>query len=151
MLARAQQVVHTNELENVVLEIMDAEDMSFPDSFFDKVACMYVASVTPNPGKMIAEIKRVCKPGGDIFILNHFSNDNPVVRTVEKTFLPLAEILGFRPSFSLEQFITNNRLDVVERFQTNLFGYWTLIHAVNNGELTTAEKVSAVRHAPAFK
>ncbi|HUX24320.1 MAG TPA: class I SAM-dependent methyltransferase, partial [Burkholderiales bacterium] len=34
------------------LMVMDAENMAFADSSFDKVVAMYVASVVPNPARL---------------------------------------------------------------------------------------------------
>jgi len=45
--------------------------------------------------------------------------------------LPLASIIGFRPMFSMDEFISESSLDVVEMIAVNAFGYWTLIHAKN--------------------
>ena len=66
------------------LQIMDAESMDFADNAFDKVVAMYVASVVPNPTALVDEMRRVCRPDGEIFIVNHFRTDNPIVGTMEK-------------------------------------------------------------------
>lgn len=80
MLARANRRVFSEGLGNCTLRLMDAQNMSFVDGFFDKAAAMYIASVVPNPQDMISEMKRVCKPGGDLLIVNHFSNCNRLIR-----------------------------------------------------------------------
>ena len=131
MLARANQRVFSEGLQNCALGLMDAQNMSFADSSFDKVVAMYIASVIPNPQKMISEMRRVCKPGGDLFILNHFSNCNRLIRASETMLLPLAKIIGFRPMFPMDKFISDSSLDVVEIIPVNTFRYWTLIHAKN--------------------
>lgn len=131
MLERASQRVVEHELDNVSLDVMDAERMTFPDGYFNKVVAMYVASVVPHPPVMVAEMKRVCKPGGDIFIMNHFSNSSRLVNTAEKLLSPLAKIIGFRPAFPMKQFIAESNLDVVEIVPVNAFGYWSLIHVKN--------------------
>lgn len=113
------------------LSLMDAQCMSFDDNSFDQVAVMYVVTVVPEPEKMMEEIRRVCKPGGDIFVVNHFSNHHLVPRMVETVMLPFKGLLGFSPRFSMEAFLEKNPLDVVETCPVNLLGYWTLIHARN--------------------
>jgi len=105
--------------------------MSFADNVFDRVAAMYVVSVVPRPDTMMREIKRVCKPGGDIFVLNHFSNHQLLPRALETALLPFQNLLGFSPRFSLEAFLQHSPLHVVDTCPVNLFGYWTLIHARN--------------------
>jgi phosphatidylethanolamine/phosphatidyl-N-methylethanolamine N-methyltransferase len=131
MLAVARRVIGRSNACNVCLSQMDAQKLCFPDNTFDKVAAMYVASVVPDPYSMTAEMKRVCKPDGDIFILNHFSNSHLLPKMVEKILVPFENVIGFRPRFPLEHFIDSTSLNVVSLSQVNLFGYWTLIHARN--------------------
>lgn len=114
------------------LRTMDAENMNYSDNSFDKVVAMYVASVVPHPAQLVNEMRRVCRPEGDIFVVNHFRVANPVVGTVEKLIAPLSQLLGFRPDFSLDDFIRETGLEVVDKKAVNLFGYWTLLRARNN-------------------
>ncbi|MGB9712998.1 MAG: class I SAM-dependent methyltransferase [Dissulfurimicrobium sp.] len=114
------------------LEIMDAEAMTFPDNSFDKVVAMYVASVVPNPKRLINEMKRVCKPEGEIFIVNHFRHGNPLIGKIECMVAPLSKHLGFRPNFCLDDFIKDTSLELIEKSPVNMFGYWTLLRARNN-------------------
>ena len=69
--------------------------MSYPDGAFDCIAVPYVLSVTPNPGRLIAEIRRVCRKGGTILILNPFSGSR-CWRPLEGVLGALAEKIGFR-------------------------------------------------------
>jgi len=131
MLAKAAKRIDRHALDNVSLAEMDAQAMTFETGTFDKVVAMYVASVVPDPRLMVAEMKRVCKPGGDLFIVNHFTNDNRLVRWGESLFSPLASFIGFRPDFPLDRFVAETELSVVKTEPVNLFGYWTLIHARN--------------------
>lgn len=110
---------------------MDAEHMAFADDSFDKVAAMYVASVVPDPVRLVAEMRRVCKPGGELFIVNHFQHDNRLVGGVEKLLAPLSRLMGFRPDVHLDHFIATTGLTVSTRVPVNLFGYWTLLRARN--------------------
>ncbi len=133
MLAVANQHLRQACRNNVCLAIMDAQKLCFPDHFFDKVSAMYVATVVPEPRLMMNEIKRVCKPGGDIFILNHFSNTHFLPGLVEAMLTPLQKFLGFRPRFSMQRFIDDNALEVIDTLPVNFLGYWTIIHARNGG------------------
>jgi phosphatidylethanolamine/phosphatidyl-N-methylethanolamine N-methyltransferase len=109
MLARARSRVERRNLPNVegLLE-MDAEAMDFPDASFDKVVAMYVVSVTDRPAQLLHELQRVCKPGGDIFIVNHVRSDNPVVGAVEKSLARFANHLGFHPDFELRNLVNGS-------------------------------------------
>lgn len=126
-LARAR--VERMELPNVTLAEMDASEMNFSDGCFDHVVAMYVLSVAPEPERVMNEMRRVCRPNGQLFVVNHFRNDNPVVRTCEKALAPLSRFVGFRPDFALEEFVERNDLNVLETRPVNLFGYWTMLRA----------------------
>ena len=77
MLAKAQRRAKRLRLAHVEgLQVMDAENLEFPDSSFDAVLALYVASVVPNPARFAAEMRRVCIPGGTIVVVNHFTSDN---------------------------------------------------------------------------
>lgn len=129
MIQHAQARVEDLELPDVTLLEMDASAMDFSDASFDHVVAMYVLSVAPEPERVIAEMRRVCKPGGRLYIVNHFRNANPIISGVERAMAPLSQLLGFRPDFSLDEFVAHNDLDVIEAHPVNLFGYWTLLTA----------------------
>lgn len=138
MLARARVRRRRQRLSQVVaLRLMDAEHMQFADNSFDKVVAMYVVSVTPHPARMTDEMRRVCKPGGEIFIVNHFQHPNSLVRRMERLVSPFSRVMGFRPDYSLEHFISDTRLEVAKRIPVNALGYWTLLQCRNN-KLSTA-------------
>jgi phosphatidylethanolamine/phosphatidyl-N-methylethanolamine N-methyltransferase len=105
--------------------------MSFADSSFDAVLALYVASVVPDPARFAAEMRRVCRPGGTIVIVNHFTSENPVMHTVEKILAPLAGKIGFHADFPLDDFLMASALSVREIRPSNLFGYWRLLRCVN--------------------
>jgi phosphatidylethanolamine/phosphatidyl-N-methylethanolamine N-methyltransferase len=133
MLKKARMLKEREKLDHVIsLEEMNAELMSFRDDTFDKVAAMYVASVVPDPIRLVNEMRRVCKPGGEIFIVNHFLQANSFISTIERLISPLSGILGFHPDFPMDSFIYGTGLDVIEICPVNFLGYWTLIHARNN-------------------
>jgi len=133
MLAQARVRVARDGLANVAeLMVMDAENMAFEDDSFDKVVAMYVASVVPDPGRLVDEMRRVCKPGGQIYVVNHFHSRNPMLRGVERTLAPLSRQLGFRPDFSLDRFLGQTGLDPMNIRPVNLFDFSTLVEAVNN-------------------
>ncbi len=131
MLQVARQYLNGNGSTKRSLFLMDAQQMSFADNMFDKVAAMYVVSVVPQPKTLVSEMKRVCKPGGDIFILNHFSNHKLLPKMIETVMLPFQNLLGFSPRLSMDWLINSMDMPVVGVDAVNLFGYWTLIHAKN--------------------
>jgi len=145
MLARAQALKLRRELNHVELRCMDAEDMAFEDDSFDKVVAMYVVSVAPNPGRLIDEMRRVCRPGGDLYIVNHFRHANPVVGALERMVAPFSSLMGFHPDFAMQDFVGRTGLDVAEKIPVNLFGYWTLLRSHNRKEGARASEMAAAR------
>lgn len=96
MLGKARGRVAARGLDHVeALVEMDGQGMSFPDDSFDVVVAMYVLSVTPNPLRLLAEMRRVCRPGGDILVVNRFTSDRPLRRLAEKAAAPLSAAIGF--------------------------------------------------------
>lgn len=146
MLERAKVRKERDGLDQVELCEMDAEQMAFDNDSFDKVVAMYVASVVPHPERLVDEMRRVCKPDGELFIVNHFHNPNPFIARFEKLIAPLSKMLGFRPDFSLDGFVRGTGLEVIDRVPVNLFGYWTLLRARNNKQ-ATAEAIMSVAAA----
>ncbi len=132
MIAGARARVEEMGLQDMELAEMDASAMTFPDQHFDHVVAMYVLSVAPEPEKVIAEMRRVCRPGGCLYIVNHFRHRNALISGFEKAMSPLSRLLGFRPDFSLEEFVERNQLDVLETSAVNAFGYWTLLKAARD-------------------
>jgi phosphatidylethanolamine/phosphatidyl-N-methylethanolamine N-methyltransferase len=129
MLAVARARVERDQLENVedLLE-MDAGNLRLANGTFDKAVAMYVMSVVPDPVQVTNEMRRVCKPAGELFIVNHFHSRRPVVRELETLLSPLSKSAGFRPNMDLDEFIRDTRLDVKELQRANLFGYWKTLH-----------------------
>lgn len=132
MLEKASQKLSEYNLSNVTLQVMDAQCMEFGDNTFDKVVAMYVASVVSEPQKLVAEMKRVCKPGGDLFIINHFSCEYQFIHFFEKMLSYISQHLGWEPAFCMKSFIEMCELDVVKIHKRGLLGYWPLIHARNS-------------------
>jgi phosphatidylethanolamine/phosphatidyl-N-methylethanolamine N-methyltransferase len=128
MLARARQRVARLKLRHVeALAEMDAQDIAFPDDSFDTVVAAYTASVVPSVERVVSEMRRVCRPGGRIVIVNHFASPHPLMRRIERALAPLSAKLGFRPDLDLAQFVDLMGLEPVEIRDSNLFGYWKAI------------------------
>ncbi|HVL36558.1 MAG TPA: class I SAM-dependent methyltransferase [Burkholderiales bacterium] len=124
MLERARKRVAQRKLANVDgLHEMDAERMDFPDASFDKVVAMYVVSVVQEPAKLLKELHRVCKPDGEIFIVNHVRSSNPLVGRVEKSLARFSNQLGFHPDFELRNLVNGFALEHV----SNVAFFWKVL------------------------
>lgn len=128
MLERARRrYLHPHYPQVKALLEMDAQSLEFKDDSFDGVVAMYVASVVPDPGAMVHEMFRVCRPGGVIVVVNHFASEAGIFRKVEKGFAPWSKRLGFRPDFCLESFVREIGYSPVRVSRVNLGGYWKLL------------------------
>lgn len=104
MLKRAHDRVAKRHLPQVeALMEMNAEHLSFEDESFDVVAAMHVVSVVSDPQQVMREMQRVCKPGGTILIVNHFSDENSrIMSRLERMLAPCAGMLGWHPYFPFQ-------------------------------------------------
>ena len=130
MLRQAAQRVQLSGRKNIQLSLMDAENLQFAENSFDCVTIPYTLSVTPDPNRLIAEARRVCRDGGDILIVNHFSGQSPW-RVIEALAAPFARWIGFRSQFSLEHYITGHNWKIVSMQKTNFLSLSRLIHIKN--------------------
>lgn len=128
MLARARERVVREKLNHVadILE-MDAGDLQFEDASFETVVAMYVMTVVPDPEKVLAELERVCKPGGQVIIVNHFSSEQGVRGAVEKVMAPFSASLGWRPEFPIESVLGQDGLTLIEQRALQPFGLFTML------------------------
>ena len=134
MLKKAKCNIEKDNLKNKSVIMMNGEQLKFSDNTFDKVVGMYVVSVTQNPDLLIREMKRVCKPHGDIYLVNHFSfdTDSSIIKLIEKGLMPVSKYLGWRPYFPFSEFNAYANLNVQSISKVNIFDYWGIIHAVNS-------------------
>ena len=133
MLEKAKKNIRKHNLQNKNVIMMNGEQLKFEDNSFDKVVGMYVISVTQNPNLLIKEMKRVCKPNGDIYLVNHFSfeTDSKFLKILEKGLMPVSKYLGWRPYFPFAEFNAYAKLNVQSISKVNIFDYWGIIHAIN--------------------
>ncbi len=78
MLERARRRASVLGLE-VELREMDVQDLAFPDHSFDTVFVTFVFCSVPDPALGLRELRRVCKPGGMLLLLEHMRPGNPIL------------------------------------------------------------------------
>ena len=128
MLKKARDLVAQEDLQNIKsLEIMNAEKMTFADNSFDVVMAMHIVTVVTHPAKFAQEMRRVCKPGGRIVIVNYFHNPDRPIGKVSEMLAPYAKYIGFKPDFTLQHLLEVSKLKVEKRFPTNVFSIWDVL------------------------
>jgi ubiquinone/menaquinone biosynthesis C-methylase UbiE len=66
----------------VELNLMDVQSLCFADNSFDTVIATFVFCSVPLPLKGLKELYRVCKPGGQVLLLEHVLSSKPVIARV---------------------------------------------------------------------
>ena len=108
---------------------MNARTMEYPDESFDFIVAAYVMSVVPEPHKVIGEIARVCKPGGEVAIVSHFAAEKGLRRNVEALLAPLSNKLGWRPDMPVDEILAStDSLREVKRYTLPPLGMFTMLH-----------------------
>jgi len=74
MLAAADDRYPELERGETLLE-MDAQSLAFPDDSFDTVVSSLSTCTFPDPFAALAEMNRVCEPGGQVLLLEHGRSD----------------------------------------------------------------------------
>ena len=128
MLDKARDKVRARGLDHVTeLRQMDARTLDYPDDRFDTVTAMHVLSVVPEPERVMSEIARVCKPGGQVVIANHFARDRGFLAMLERLTAPLENVLGWHSDFAIERVLQEPRLSDEIRRTHPPFGMMTLL------------------------
>ena len=128
MLREAARHVESHGRQNVRLWQMDASILGFPDESFDVVYAAYVVSVVPDPVGVLKEMRRVCRTGGHIVLLNHFLSTNPLLSAVERWMSPLTARAGFRSDLDLDVLLAQAELEPVSVKKVNTPRIWSLVH-----------------------
>ena len=128
MLAKARKKVRKKALNHVTgIHEMDARAMEFPDNHFDVVVAMYLISVVPDPEKVIAEMARVCKSGGEVVIVNHFAHEKGALSVAEKVIAPFANKIGWHSDFAIQQTQGSKDLVLREKSKCSPLGMFTFM------------------------
>lgn len=132
MLEIARERVTRKGIRNARLLQMDAQDLKFADNAFDIVYAPYVISVVPDPVKVAREMRRVCRPGGRVIILNHFLSPNPIMSRIERLISPATVHIGFKSDLDLPAFLAQAELEPVSIEKVNIPRWWSLVTAIKD-------------------
>jgi phosphatidylethanolamine/phosphatidyl-N-methylethanolamine N-methyltransferase len=127
MLEKARERVARKGIRNVRLLEMDAADIKFADSTFDIVYAPYLISVVPDPVAVVKEMRRVCRPGGRIVILNHFRSAGRIASSLERMIAPFTLYLGFKSDLDLPAFLVQADLKPISIEKVNVPRIWSLV------------------------
>ncbi len=128
MLEKAEERVQNKNLTHVDdLLVMDASQLDFPDNSFDLVVAMFVMTVVPDPEAVMKELQRVCAPGGEVLLVNHFSTDHGLRGWVEQKMSAFKSTGLWRPEFPVDRVMICDQLELRESHSVHPFGLFTLL------------------------
>lgn len=89
--AMLRQAIHKKARKTVCvdLNLMDVQSLDFADNSFDTVIGSFVFCSVPLPLKGLKELHRVCKPGGQVLLLEHVLSSKPVLAKVMNFINPV--------------------------------------------------------------
>src|SRR3954447_16378846 len=132
MLEKARDRIARKGVRNVRLLEMDAANLKFADDSFDIVYAPYVISVVPDPVAVAREMRRVCRPGGRIVILNHFRSKSRLGAWLERMIAPFTLYLGFKSDLDLPAFLVQAELDPESIEKVNVPRIWSLVTCIKD-------------------
>lgn len=94
MLARATHRAARLRLD-VRLHLMDAQALAFPDAAFEAAVATFVFCSVPDPVQGLRELRRVVRPGGHLYLLEHMRAEHRVLGRVMDWLDPVVvRVLG---------------------------------------------------------
>jgi phosphatidylethanolamine/phosphatidyl-N-methylethanolamine N-methyltransferase len=72
----------TRKATQVDLALMDVQALDYADNSFDTVVSTCVFCSVPQPNKGLKELYRVCKPGGQVLLLEHVLSSKPKLAAI---------------------------------------------------------------------
>jgi len=79
MQERAKRTAAAKALNNIDFALGDASELPYDDGSFDVVVSRLAVHHFANPGPIVSEMARVCKPGGRIILADIIADDDPAV------------------------------------------------------------------------
>lgn len=130
MLEIARERAGRKDSRHVRLLQMDAADLKFADNSFDIVYAPYLISVVPDPVRVAHEMRRVCRPGGRVILLNHFLSPNLFISRMERLLSPFTIHIGFKADLDLPAFLTQAEMQPQSIERVNFPKMWSLVTVI---------------------
>ena len=106
-------IASRRNINNAQLLQMNGENLLFENAQFDYVVLSHVIAVVNNPEQLLAEVFRVLKSNGSLFILNHFTPDN-WLKYVDYAFKPISKSFHFKSVFHINEIKTIRKFKLLK-------------------------------------
>lgn len=101
---------------NVRFESGDATELPYADREFDVAVCRAAFHHFPNPGRVLAEMARVTRPGGSVMVADFVTSSNPQFARAHNAIERLCDPTHVRalPAEQLRALFIDKELDIVD-------------------------------------
>jgi phosphatidylethanolamine/phosphatidyl-N-methylethanolamine N-methyltransferase len=120
------EIARKNQNSNISLMQMNGETLLFPDQVYDYVVLSHVIAVVDDPEKLLQEVYRVLKPGGRIFILNHFAPGN-WLKYVDRSFQSISRRFHFKSVFYVNGLTGIQKFTIIKEISFGRLSYFKLL------------------------
>ena len=88
-------------------------------------------AVVPNPRQLLAEMRRVVRPGGHLLFVNHFAAERGPRWWAERALAPASRKLGWHPDFSRDALLPEEDQVRAQFASVPPLGLFTLVNLPN--------------------
>ena len=152
MIKQIQKKVEKSGRRATIMEA-DAENLPFEDETFDTVVASMILCSTTDPSKILTEIHRVLKKGGQYLFLEHVRNPDQKIAEKQDRIQPLWHLFGNGCHCNRDTITTirESPLEVKEINRGTIPKAWSIIEAMITGRAVrsrTTEKNQTSEKAP---
>lgn len=109
------------------VEVMDGQQLPFPDNTFDKVILHLVVAVIPDPVTCLREAERVLKPGGEAVIFDKFRPQNQALSGFRAFFNKFTAFLFSDITRVIEDLLAQTNFQLREDVPANFNGNFRIL------------------------
>ena len=144
MIERARTLQRERGVTNVSWQIGDVVPLPYADESFSIVTCRYALHHMENPAAVVAEMVRVCTPGGRIVLADMYASSNPVKATAFNSMEKRRDSSHVRamPLSELEALV---RAVGLHRLHSAFYGLDWELETVLQGSSINSEEAEAIR------
>ncbi|SCA58734.1 Phosphatidylethanolamine N-methyltransferase [Chlamydiales bacterium SCGC AB-751-O23] len=106
MLKEAKEKISSSFVE---LHLLDTDQLSFEDNYFDSSLATFVLRVAPDPKSILRETSRVVKKDGLLVVLDEFSGKH---HFLSKCIEPFKVLLGWGKNYSIDALVDSTNWEI---------------------------------------